>query len=970
MDELESRLARRAAYETRRRRSARLGVLLMLGCALALAAAIVVAVNAPSPPPLDTPYDPFRPWADASELPYGADLQNMRADPAAEAAGRQARVAARAEFQRAIEAVLADLEAAPLDSGTRTATRAILNGVRDDEDNDDWSGLDANVTRRLIRHGWLRQLGLPSEFTQAAEDACWEAAQPRPAQVMVGLLRSSVRYEDAWGRTVDVLRTPETVRLVVPQPDAQWLGAVPARKAVLELEPGSDPLARTLDPKRMEIRVGSRVVCLWERGSALRYSSAAWDHLVCEDLRGNDSYPPNLFPMHALATNVWGDPLFLATAHGVVRPAQDGSPAELQRFFDEAARALPDVAHMDLVGELLYDYAWDTAEYDRPLLIGTEEHSGDIHQTAAQTLQTCCGGTYRGDCDDLACLYHALTLHQGRNAHVLSLPHHLANAYAERTADGSWIVAVLHTGPPLALRAPTLEAAIKRTYEWFDSHETIDLEALPVSLRFGGDAVRETYILPYTIFGDRDYARGLVAVQGAYRFHTYQAGVETMEVLLRGRSETSAADHRELAHLLTWAQRDEDATAHFRRAHAAAQHAAARVETALDLLGNLVATKSLDEARTLAERLEDVLIPALEAESGGQVVTPWVRVASALLGERALCGLGLACLAGPAKERVTQHMSALIRVIAEEDFEPRALHYSGYPRVVGSVDAWAAAALAALAATGPDAGPLDPSEAPDRAALEAAVATWLERVAIPSAPSAARALDLHAAIATLQESRMGRSEFARVVEAAGPPQPTDLHRLTHPRRVAGEPFPATLRWIHVCQEYRRGAWVHLLAPPKSELGLPVDRSALRRALYAELTALDAAGQRDIEDRFAVGAQLLVRLVLAFLEAEPEEIRPVLAEIAARNDHEVRDMVAGLIGATARLHDVPDWTARLALWAEALDHGPHQFEVVWGAMSVERPEHALAAARQAVAHRPNEPDFKRELEILEARIHPR
>ena len=47
---------------------------------------------------------------------------------------------------------------------------------------------------------------------------------------------------------------------------------------------------------------------------------------------------------------------------------------------------MPDAGHMDLIGELLYDYAWDTAEYDRPLLVGTHEHNGDTHQTAAHLL--------------------------------------------------------------------------------------------------------------------------------------------------------------------------------------------------------------------------------------------------------------------------------------------------------------------------------------------------------------------------------------------------------------------------------------------------------------------------------------------------------------------------------------------------------------------------------------------------------
>ena len=62
---------------------------------------------------------------------------------------------------------------------------------------------------------------------------------------------------------------------------------------------------------------------------------------------------PDWFPPHVLVTDADEDVVFLATAHGVLHSAHDGTPASATRFLDEAAKALPTAGYMDLIGELV-----------------------------------------------------------------------------------------------------------------------------------------------------------------------------------------------------------------------------------------------------------------------------------------------------------------------------------------------------------------------------------------------------------------------------------------------------------------------------------------------------------------------------------------------------------------------------------------------------------------------------------------
>ena len=218
----------------------------------------------------------------------------------------------------------------------------------------------------------------------------------------------------------------------------------------------------------------------------------------------------------------------LVTQTGVVRPARSGARADAEAFYAAAVEALPDAAHLDLIGEYLLVYAYDSPDPRFPALLGTHAVSGDIHQTAAQTLATTTGGMMRGDCDDLSELDQEIALRQGRNAQMIGLPAHAALAWAMQNGDGSWLTYILQTGQPLAFPGATLPDSLELTYKSFGSSELFDRTKLEILLRFSGENTRSSWYLSWRIFKDPAYARTMIDVQRDWHFQTYQRAIVKM----------------------------------------------------------------------------------------------------------------------------------------------------------------------------------------------------------------------------------------------------------------------------------------------------------------------------------------------------------------------------------------------------------------------------------------------------------
>ena len=125
-------------------------------------------------------------------------------------------------------------------------------------------------------------------------------------------------------------------------------------------------------------------------------------------------------PPHIVRTRPNGDILGIRLENGeLIPPANDSSQAA-ESFINQAAIILDTGAKLDLIGQYLLFYVYDSPDPTRPFLIGQDNLSGDIHQTTYQTLGTVAGGQFRGDCDDLSEVAHLILERQGHIPHVIS----------------------------------------------------------------------------------------------------------------------------------------------------------------------------------------------------------------------------------------------------------------------------------------------------------------------------------------------------------------------------------------------------------------------------------------------------------------------------------------------------------------------------------------------------------------------
>ena len=295
-----------------------------------------------------------------------------------------------------------------------------------------------------------------------------------------------------------------------------------------------------------------------------------------------------------------------------MHPAASGKPAG-RRSASTARRrqALPDAEHLDLIGEYLLMYAYDSPDPRNPALIGTRTVSGDIHQTAAQTLATTAGGMMRGDCDDLSELDQEIAELQGRNAQMIGLPAHAALVWAEPRPGGTWITYLLQTGQPLGFEAPTLPDSLELAYKSFGSGELFDRTKLEVLLRFSGENTRSSWYLSWRIFADPAYARTMIDVQRDWHFQTYQRAIVKMQELVAGGDE-DPANYTELAGLYHYTGQYALGADALAVAIAKSEPGETRLSMQIDRVVALASADQCDAARALARELREREIPALE----------------------------------------------------------------------------------------------------------------------------------------------------------------------------------------------------------------------------------------------------------------------------------------------------------------------------------------------------------------------
>ncbi|MFI5317630.1 MAG: hypothetical protein ACHQ6T_18150, partial [Myxococcota bacterium] len=470
-----------------------------------------------------------------------------RADLAKDSRAAHAR--ARARVERAVAALTDALPRAKLSEESRPAVAGILAQIPLEDSQANLDYVPPSFARRLVRAGWLAALGAPRAPCEELRSAVLEAERLRPVARYTGSDSRFELVEDAYGARVWTLATPERVgysRLAAP-PAYYTNGAT--TRLVVRLPRGSDPLRDAARFESAELHSGADRIAVWSAASGLQSDDGAWRGAFPTKGEGVEwAALPDALPPHVVIAAPNGDILALATQFGVIHPAHSGRPADAESFYREASSALPDAAHLDLIGEYLLMYAYDSPDPRNPALLGTRVVSGDIHQTGPETLATTTGGMMRGDCDDLSELDQEIAVRQGRNAQMIGLPAHAALAWAEPLPDGSWRTMILQTGQPLAFPGATLPESLELAYKSFGSSELFDRTKLEILLRFSGENTRSSWYLSWRIFADPVYARTMIDVQRDWHFQTYQRAIVKMNELVANGDE-DPANYTELAGL-------------------------------------------------------------------------------------------------------------------------------------------------------------------------------------------------------------------------------------------------------------------------------------------------------------------------------------------------------------------------------------------------------------------------------------
>jgi tetratricopeptide (TPR) repeat protein len=884
----------------------------------------------------------------------GVLRESARADLAN--ATRAAQAKARARVERAVAALTAALPKAKISAESRPAVASILAQIPLEDAQTNFDYAPPSFVRRLVRSGWLAELHAPKAPCDELRRAVTDAERLRPiARYSAGGSRFEL-VEDAYGSRVWTLATPERVGYSRLAPAPAYYTNGKTTRLVVHLPLGRDPLRDAQDYQAAELFSGANRIASWDPANGLRADAAAWR--VAFPTKGEgvewaalaDALPP-----HVLVTAPNGDLLALVTQFGVVRPAKSGGPADAEAFYAAAARALPDAPHLDLIGEYLLVYAYDSPDPRSPALLGTRTVSGDIHQTAAQTLATTAGGFMRGDCDDLSELDQEIAMRQGRNAQMIGLPQHAALAWAEQTPDSHWLTYILQTGQPLAFPGATLPESLEVTYKSFGGSELFDRTKLEILLRFSGENTRSSWYLSWRIFADPAYAGTMIDVQRDWHFQTYQRAIVKMQSLVDA-GDQDPANYTELAGLYHYTGQYDLAASALSEAMARTDPGETRVSMGIDRVVALASAGKVEEARALARELREHDIADLEEQTGSRLDDAKLSLADAVMVERCDLALALEILANDVTPSVNEEIAVLAESLQAPKLDMENWRLQTEP-MRDRLRWYVSSSIALLFATRD--GELANSAA--RATLTGAARSWIRQLAFRELDPSESPLARYAVIGRLLEATSDPAQVLASIEAA--PLPPDPN-IDHGARGDGpEQLARDLSFVRVSPSFWSSELASLFAKENHDL----DRARVAELAQRATTARDEARQLGLDHRSFEHELRELRLVTALVAGDEPKLRAELRDIKLENDRRVRMNAASWIAGVARFQTVPSFARVVEIWREEVDYKPMWFWIAWSAALNGATDQALLTARTAAREFRDDRAFVEEYQFMQRRF---
>jgi hypothetical protein len=857
------------------------------------------------------------------------------------------RAADKAKVTEAVAALSKTLATSPLDEPGKRSLADVLQRLDQQDGKQEVDEVAPSFARRMVRGGWLRRL-LPDQAAAVTglEQAIAAGEKYRPVTLYEGTGLTLAEVSDTFGRGSRwLLTTPTRSAYVQPheEPLYYWATSEPKPTLAVDLPAGADPTAVNTAPIAVRLYQGQRLLAGWSKDKGFTSDREAWRQAMPEKPhRGVDpNAVTDFMPPHMLLTAFNGDIIRLHTAGGILTPPKDGSSQETERFLAEAARVLPDPAHLDLIGEYVFAYVYDSPDTRFPFLVGNRQVKGDIHQTAAQTIATATCGMIRGDCDDLSELYQAIAERQGRTAHVIALPQHAAMAFAEKKEDGLWRAYVLQTGPALEFSDAKLSVALEKLYTSFDEGEAFDPNGLGLLLRFSGENTRGPWRLSYRIFSDPEYAKTMIDVQRDWHYQTYQRGIEKMKKLIAD-GDSDNANFRELSGLYSFTGQYDLAVQYHEQAITHTSDPDNRLGMTVELVQHLFDAKQDEKARAAALDILENQLPALKkdpaykdkiAAAQGQI---GLELASALTHGKAY-DLALRTL----KDTQLDDMAAKITKVGEwlnsPAFNQRT--WDNAPQLLGlrrQFLMYTGIAVEVLDGISQD----ELTTNTDLQTVARTVQDWLTSIAFHDIDEPEDALSRYSIAGRFYAAMLGEERLLALLESVDLPK---KNARDHAKRIGGlAQLQLDLPWIKLSVPFWTSQMLELFAKERTTL----DKAAVAKLAKQVKESYDASARLGLDHPLFERNLHLSQVISAVVGQDAELLRTRLKWVKEKDDKRLRDDTAQWLGDPARFVPVEWYQQVLQVWKDELNYKPKWYWIAWRAALNGAPQHALKVAEMA------------------------
>jgi len=876
------------------------------------------------------------------------------------------RASDRAKITDAVAMIEKSLTTSVFDETGRRSLIDVLGRLAKVDSGEQVDEVTPSFARRLVRGGWLRKL-MPDQGATitALEQAIGAAEKFRPVTLYEGTglklaeVGDGFEHANRW-----VLTTPSRVAYVQPQeqPLYYWALNEPGPTLAVDLPAGADPTAVNEQVLGVRLFQGPTLLASWSKSAGFTANPEAWRKAYPgKPHKGVDpNAVANFMPPHMVLTALNGDIVRLYTAHGVLHPPKDGSTQDAERFLAEAAKTLPDPAHLDLIGEYILSYVYDSPDSRFPFLVGNRMVKSDIHQTAAQTIATATCGMIRGDCDDLSELYQAIAERQGRTAHVISLPQHAAMAFAEKKEDGNWHAYLLQTGPALEFSDAKLQVALEKLYKSFDEGESFDPNGLGLLLRFSGENTRGPWRLSWRIFSEPEYAKTMIDVQRDWHYQTYQRGINKMKKLIAD-GDNDNANFRELSGLYGFTGQYAEAVNYHQEAIKRTTDPENRLSLTVELVQHLFDAKQDQQARATALDVLDQQLPALKKDPAfkdkiaATQAQLGLELAGALVHGKAY-DLALRAL----KDTQLDDMAAKITQVGEwlnsTRFNERA--WNNAAQLLGMRRLFLM--YSGIAVEVLDGIPQDElTTNTDLQLLARTLQDWLSNIAFHDTDEPEDALSRYSIAGRFYSAMLGEDNLMKLIDSVELPKKNDKD---HAKRIGGlAQLQLDLPWTKLSVPFWSAQLMELFEKERTTL----DKKQVARLAKQVKDSYEASKALGLEHNLFDRNLHLIQVINAVVNQDANLLRERLKWVKEKDDKRLRDDTAQWLGDVARFVPIEWYQQVIQIWKDELNYKPKYYWIAWRAALNGAPQHALKVAEFAKNEFKDDLSFTEEYAFMKA-----